>query len=192
MSTASNDQFIKPPFEFGQTVFVVSADAHHPSRVPCPVCFGELAVTVILGNREEVRVLCENCAGGCQPPSGEVTRYVAHSNILTLPVCGFEFRDGEWTIRFADHLSHRMSERLIFANEADAEQRRIELHAEAEDRAQKNFESQFRNARGKLSWTVGYHRKQIVDLRRSLAWHEAKLLAKAVVRRVEYAKAEGK
>ena len=40
------------PFQIGQAVFVADAHSYSEEREPCPVCFGKLSVTVILGNGE--------------------------------------------------------------------------------------------------------------------------------------------
>lgn len=44
-------------------------------KVPCPVCYGNKVVTVILGNGDEVAVECDYCGKGWQNALGYVTDY---------------------------------------------------------------------------------------------------------------------
>lgn len=170
----------RPPFEFGQIVYGATASSHAQIRVLCPVCFGKCMAHVILGDESVVPVECDFCSAGCNPPSGYVTRHEAASRVVVGAVSSME-RDGDdWKVCIGGHYeSFRVSEGNVFAHEDDAETRRALLHAEAEVNAQRMYESRFKDGRRKTTWSVGYHRNCIRDLKRQLEWHETKLRAKA-------------
>jgi hypothetical protein len=172
----------KPPFEFGQTIYVAMANAYGEDLVPCPICHGKLHVTLTLGDGTSTPAQCEFCANGCDGPKGYVMRRGPSSRVIVSTVTGLTkskyFDDPGWHIEGTGHVSERESAGNVFDNEADAEARRAELHAQAEIAAQRNFESRFKAAKGKTTWTVGYHRSCIEDLERQLEWHRAKLSAK--------------
>ncbi len=170
----------QPPFEFGQTVYLVEASPNHQVGRPCPVCFGKLSVTIILGNGEQQPIECEMCEAGYLGPRGIVSVGEVSSSVIQATITGLEMEGDDWRIS-SNIRSYRQNERRFFAEKESAEQRRIELHSEAEDQAQKNFESRFRQGK-KHSWSVGYHRNQIRDLERQLGWHREKLTHKKAVK----------
>lgn len=164
------------PFTIGQEVYHVVSGSYGQERETCPVCYGKRSVVVVLGNDEQVPVMCENCRSGCDPPSGTVVVHRAFSRVEAREIKGVEMVDGG----FAVHVGHsrpKLSDRVVFADKDEAEARRVELHAEAAAEAQGCFERNLWTARGKVSWTAGYHRAQVKDLKRKLEWHEAKLMA---------------
>lgn len=164
-----------PPVILGQAVFLVRAGAWHQKHVPCPVCFGKRSVIVILGNETSETVLCDYCVKGFEGPSGTVIEYGAESRVETHIVSGFHYgRDG-WEIFLERGHCERMIEGNLFFDKESAEARRIFLHAECKKQSQADFESQFESARRKITWTAGYHRNQIRDLEKKIAWHVAKL-----------------
>ena len=161
----------KPPFEFGQQVWIATASAYARKEIKCPVCDGKCNVVLILGSGERVPVLCEFCQHGSDEPSGVACAHSPASSIRPATVTGLYRNGDKWEVQCGSP----SAEREVFATEAEAEARRIVLHAEAEEEAKRNFEGQFKNARGKYSWTVGYHRGCIKRLRRQLEWHESRL-----------------
>lgn len=165
------------PFAIGEEVFVAWARSYNQETIKCPVCDGKRSVTLILGDGEHVPIECEFCQRGCDPPGGYVTRYVAASGVNRAVIEGIALNDGDWKFTI-DHHTHKLADADMFTNEAEAEARRVVMHAEAERQAQANFESQFKGSKRKHSWTVGYHRSEIADLKRKLEWHESKLRAK--------------
>jgi len=171
----------RPPFEFGQTIYVATAQAFSEDCVPCPICAGKLHVTLTLGDGTTTPVGCEFCAGGYSGPKGYVTKHGPSSSVVVSTVTGLTrgkfFDDNGWHVEGTGHVSERVSAGNVFDNEADAEARRGVLHAAAAEQSRDNFESQFKRAKGKTTWTVGYHRSCIKDLERKLEWHRGKLSA---------------
>lgn len=180
----------QPPFAFGQTIYVARADAHYGDLVPCPMCFGKLTCTLTLGNGESTPVECEFCGKGYDGPKGVVEKYGARSSVIESTVTGMsrdKFFDEGWCVNGTAGVSERLSAGNVFTTREEAESRRVVLHAQAEQQAQQNFESQFKKAKNHTTWSVGYHRKCLADLERQSEWHRSKLAARVrvVVERVE-------
>jgi len=167
----------KPPFEFGQTVYIASANAYTRIEVPCPICFGKRIVRLELGNGEMQPFECEMCGKGFEGPRGVTHGYKATSDVSSGEISGIEVHDDSWRISVG-HETCRLEDGNVFDNPEAAEARRIILHQEAERQAERNFESQFKSKAKDGSWTVGYHRREIADLERKLAWHRARLGAR--------------
>jgi hypothetical protein len=165
-------EYPSTPFNLGEAVWVATASAYHQVQVPCPICFGKCLVTLILGNGEHQAVECDFCRHGCEGPTGLASRYVAYSEVKQGTVTGLFERFGERKVEVNGN-NHEIG--TIFRDAESAEAYRLRLHADAEQQAQRNFESQFKGAKKKPTWTAGYHRKEIQELHRKLEWHEARL-----------------
>jgi hypothetical protein len=165
-----------PPFSIGQTVYVADANAYGETRIPCPICFGKLRVTLILGNGEHQAVTCEACDFGMQGPRGEVRHYKAASSVTPWTVTGINQTDGGWQI-MAGGSAYKMADGNIFATREEAEARRLVLHAEAEEQARAAFDCQMVRAAKSHTWTAAYSRSAIARLKRDMEWHERKLCA---------------
>lgn len=167
------------PFAIGQPVFIATAHALAETEVPCPVCNAKRCCLLRLGSGEEVWVECEFCAHGCERPSGFVKKRGPDSKVEEREVTGFVWESGTWRVHVSGGYpdSHRLTDGNIFASREEAESRRVELHAGALESARRNFEAQFVTAKKKVTWSAGYHRAQIKDLERKLAWHRERLAA---------------
>ncbi len=162
------------PFKIGDTVFVAEANAFCRVQKPCPICFGRLAVTLILGNGERTDVECGMCSAGFQGPRGTVNAYEVTSSVEERTVTGIVQEGEHW--RVYEHSSaFSTRDGVIFKSREAAEARRKELHEEALAQSKRAFESQFTDQKGRQTWSAGYHRKEIKRLERSLEWHKAKL-----------------
>ena len=100
----------KPPFQLGDTVYVVQECRSMPVEKTCPVCFGKMRVTVILGNGKLEDTLCEYCGKGYEGPRGYVVDYELHSAVRQAIITGASFTNqvgvrfglrpyGHWRIR---------------------------------------------------------------------------------------------
>lgn len=159
----------KPPFEFGQVVYCVEANAHARFEVPCPVCYGKKKVTLILGNGESQDVSCECCDFGMRGPSGVVSEWGPWSRVVPAAVDSITQESSGWKVSCGHHSGE------IFATEEEAEARRLALHADAEASAERMNEQNILRAIRKTTWTAGYCRRKIAHLRREMEWHEEKL-----------------
>jgi hypothetical protein len=160
----------KPPYEIGEKVFVVSATPYGQERIPCPICAGKLAVTLILGSGEHQTVECESCRA-----QGTVTRHAPSSSVTEMTVTGISYDQSKWKIA-CDEFSRDLAD--IFRDPEAAEARREKRHAEVSETAEDNFVENIGHRKKGHTWSAGYHRKYIKDLQRQLEWHKAKLSEK--------------
>jgi hypothetical protein len=157
----------KPPFEFGQTVWIARAHPYAEKRVPCPICFGKRSVVLILGNGEHQPVECQGCGLGFEGPRGYVRQNGPSSEVCRATVTGLKRTGSGWEVSCGDW---GVVEREVFGTEAEAEARRVVLHREAEKQADRNFESQFKRKKKDHGWTVRHHNERLKDLRSQIEW----------------------
>ncbi len=166
------------PFTIGATMYLPGCGSEQV-RVVCPVCFGKLGITVVLGDGEEVGVICDACGLGFNGPRGYIEEWVQQPKVTPFVIAGIEaYRGGdkpEWTLRSTDETTAYFHE--LHATEAEA---LVVATARAKDAHERNMQSRQHKKRDvkRATWTVRYHREQIADLERQLAWHRAKVLAK--------------
>ena len=164
----------KPPFEFGQVVYVVEGSAHGTVDVPCPICFGKLFVKLILGNGEEQPIECEACGKGCNGPQGVITAWKPWSHVHAATVTGLNHDGGRWRVSVSGHHSSEH----IFADEETAEVFRQSYHQELEEHARRMQEQNMMRHKKQHSWSARYHREHIARLQQEMSYHEGKLMQK--------------
>ena len=160
-----------PPFAIGDHVWVVHASTHGRKDVPCPVCFGTLVNTLILGNGEHVETECGMCSLGYDGAQGVVGEWCATSSVRAATVTGLSLDGEDWHVSTTEHGGD------IFATEAEAEAFRAEAHAKNEKIAERWWQDQQVSKRKGVGWTVGYARTEIRKLRKTLEYHESKIRA---------------
>lgn len=177
---------MNPPYQIGSTWWqpVVS-----PTRVevPCPVCCGKLAVTLILGDGTEVGIACDACGKGHSSPQGTVSGYVREAGALEVTILRtmrydvvHDERGEAWWIEVAS--PGRQNFQVDFASlrptrEEALEHSRIAMEKMDEDERAQRAGLKKRDRLDNYAWNAYYHKKQIEELERSLAWHKAKLTA---------------
>ena len=165
---------IDAPFKIGE-VYWREAGSHRQVTVECPMCSGQKYVTVTLGNGEQYTVECECCGLGYRGPQGVITEYDVTPEAESFKIASVEsWQDGKW--RVADPTGRTAYFDTLYRTEAEAlaasEKRAVDL----ED---SNMESRRQKKYGKVSsWKIQYHKKQIADFERQIAWHAAKIAAK--------------
>lgn len=165
---------MKYALPIGTTIFVPWANSYTRVEKPCPICFGHKSVTLVLGNGESTPIKCEFCAPGFGEPRGVVDVYEPSSGVSEYVICGAVMvGEGRWEYYHREHSSFKDSE--VYTDRAAADTVRERMLVEARAQTQRNFESQFKNAKNKISWTAGYHRAALKDLERKAEWHRNKL-----------------
>lgn len=163
-----------PKFNIGDEVFVAEASAYDRIEVPCPICFGDCFVQLILGNGETETIECSGCGHGYEGPRGVVTRSTASSRVRQGTITGVSrghFGDG-WRYEvggYGAEVEH------IFRTAEEAEAKRAEMFDEAVRQAQENFDAQMQHKKKSHAWSVRYHKDCIKDAERKIAWHTARL-----------------
>jgi hypothetical protein len=180
---------IEPRFKLGDTVFMASYDRNEKSTV-CPDCLGSARVKVTLGTGEEILIECGGCdPGGYQGSTGRIKQYDYAVKIVKRVVTGINLQDNDVEYRlngdggYADIGSQNGGYRVYLTED--------EARAGGEEMRRKHENEENRRLLAKTKdhhtwgWNVSYHRKQIKELERTLAWHHTKVeICKAHIKEV--------
>lgn len=158
----------------GQTAYEARAWSYGDKLVPCPVCYGHLFATLILGNGEHVTVECDACGIGYDGPRGVVNEPCAGSRVDTFVVAGVLQNGDGW--QALDHSGGRHAwGDDAFATFLEADARRLVLFADAVRDAERRTSQQREHKRKKLTWVAYYNRRGIKTAERDLAYHTRRL-----------------
>lgn len=158
-------------FNIGDVVWLAQKGLREIEE-PCPVCFGNKSVVVILGNGDEVTVPCSYCGLGFEEPRGVVTTYRIKPGAERVTITGRDIREGEKT-----EVSYHGAGRCFYANaifETEAEALAVskdlceeELH-DRETRAEWVKADKIKS----FAWNAGYHMREAKRLRDKIGYHE--------------------
>lgn len=140
-------------------------------HVPCPVCYGNKSVVLILGNGDEVEVECKYCQSGFNPPRGYIVEYVSLPKVeeVTITKQTVEYQGDNFNVTYVGSRGYRLYPDRMFDTYEDAENC-ANLLAE-EDNLKKANSPKFKNEKS-YSWNAGYHMKEADKCRRELLYHE--------------------
>lgn len=164
---------METPFVMGQTYWKAKL-GYRTKEVPCPVCFGKLAVVVTLGNGEHIAVKCDACAPGFGEPSGTVseTDYSIGAEPFIIEKVSYYSGD-RWSL---------LSTTGVLCDWKDLYETEEEALKVSQVRVKEEYETDMKRAATnkqtmiqKKSWTVQYHGTIIKELLRRLEWHRAKI-----------------
>ena len=162
------------PFEIGQDVFTVYATAYSQITVPCPICFGKLFVTLILGNGEHQPIECDMCGKGYEGPQGTTISHAPFSKVSAGVVTGLSCGSRGWTIE-VNETRYVLDDALVFLTQEEAEARRVVLHEKVRHEAQIMDERNLTYKKKGHAWKAGYHRAEAAENKRRMEWHLNKL-----------------
>lgn len=141
-------------------------------QVPCPVCYGNKNVVVVLGNGDEVEVGCNYCSRGYDGALGYVTEYVLLPRAEQCTITRRRIEDdfGEEKVEYnsaryflsADRIFDTYEEAMACA-EGMAERKRLQDENSPKYKNEKSY-----------AWNAGYHLKQADKCHREAIYHEAK------------------
>lgn len=164
------------PFTIGQLLWMPMGDAHK-AQLPCPVCDGALAVTVILGSGERIGVPCDACGIGFDGPRGFIEEYEHDPKAIPFVIASVEsFHNNEWRLRSETGAWHEFTD--LYATEGEALDVAVKRAADQHERNMQSRQHK-RKSTARQAWSVRYHRDCIKDLERQLAWHTARISASA-------------
>jgi len=155
---------------------------HEPSRqvkLPCPVCFGKLQVTLVLGNDDEIVLPCNYCSKGYSDPVGFTVEYedvtsavqirvTSVTTTQTLTGTSYEYRayrqgwESGWTL----------DPENIFETEAEAVARAQQIADAYEQEQDRRRGGLKKSAHASFSWNAGYHTKRAKAAREEAERHE--------------------
>lgn len=158
------------PFKVGDRVWVARYGSTE-TRVPCPVCFGTKAVTLILGNGEQMRLECDYCAKGYGLPQGTIAgvEYAPRAEERVIDRVSVSATDVEYQ---SDCTIFRAPD--VFATEAEALARAAVIAVQAEAERNARLEAAKEHAMKSYSWNAGYHMREAKELRERAERHERK------------------
>ena len=159
------------PFQIGQTLWMART---YPEKVtvPCPVCQGTMAVVVLCGD-ERFAVPCEGCGLGFNGPQGTITEYDHSPAAVAFTIAEVtSMHQGRWSLcsSTGDHAQFDD----LYATEAEAMAASVVTCAENHERNMQTRQYRRKNAK-QATWSVRYHRDQIKELERQIAWHQSRL-----------------
>lgn len=172
---------ITTKFKEGDTIFVLRAGRENVGR-PCPVCFGQKYVVVILGNHEQVTTECRFCSSGINPPTGKEDWYVFHVDVREHIVDGItvernQFKRGHTKVRYqfnaTENTANQVNEEDCYRFRGDAEAQGVLLVAAEAAEQEGKLATKDKELKS-YSWHVGYHRREAEKARRQVEYHTAK------------------
>ena len=159
-------------FKIGDVVYVATC-SNEKIQVVCPVCFGRLEVTLILGDESHVRLPCSHCALGYDLPRGVVDEWAegAHVHARTITAIRTQESGGNCELYYScDGYGSDGDNTFATKPEADeygaklAKERKEELTTKAEHIKKENHKS--------YTWNAGYHMRSAKKLRKEAEYHD--------------------
>ncbi len=146
---------------------------------PCPVCYGKLSVTVILGNDESVVTPCDYCGKGYGGPTGVCKEWEWVAGACLVTISAIETNDSHEgkEVRYRTYNHSMIDASDLFDTKEEAEARcevRRQEHAEDERKRREVLKEYSTKS---FSWHVGYHRREVKNHERSLEWHKSRVIA---------------
>lgn len=160
-------------YNVGDSVYAASFDLRQES-IPCPVCYGKLNVTLILGNGESVVFPCNFCGKGYDAPLGYITEYIRKPRCKLVTISGKGSREDENGVKIEYRTldSYCLSPEDVFETQEEA---MIEAQKLADIQGEEEKTRAIYLKKDKMksySWNVGYHLREAKRLREQIAYHE--------------------
>jgi len=164
-------------FNIGDIVYSASY-GQKTKEVTCPVCFGKLKITVILGNGDSVETDCDYCGKGYEGPKGFIIEYdyIAEAKIFFVDKIEVAVgKDKETRTYYSmEPEGYRCVyyEDTCFANKDEALKAAIAIKDKQEEEQRTQARYLKRDIHKSYSWNVGYHMREAKRNRRSMEYHE--------------------
>lgn len=142
-------------------------------QVPCPVCYGNKGVIIVLGNGDNVEVECSYCQSGFNPPRGYVVEYISlpHVDQVTITKRTIEEVSGGEEIEYTGNSHYTLYPDRMFDTYDDA--LACANWLAEHDNIKKADSPKFKNEKS-YAWNAGYHLKQAEKCRKEALHHEEK------------------
>jgi hypothetical protein len=165
---------MKPQFDIGDKVWFVQS-GNGSRYVTCPDCFGQCALTVILGDGSQVSIECDCCKEGFAGSRGQVKVYDWHCAPVSAVITGMEIDCQQVRYKFSNY--YVPNDGLVFATKEEAELEAIKVLAEHEaDEAHRFAHVKDRQVRHRTwAFSVSYHRNNAKRAKRDLEYHESRI-----------------
>jgi len=159
-------------YKVGDIVWMATFD-NVPVTKTCPICNGDLKVTLILGNGTHISLPCDYCGNGYESPKGyiEEYEYVAEPKrqiITTVNIAEtcvgeeIEYRSNQYCL-YPDKMFDTKEDAMQYSNELAA---KYTLDRETKaDYIKKNQNKSY-------SWNAGYHMREVTRSKKQVEYHE--------------------
>jgi len=171
-------------FKTGDRVFWATYE-NREVKEDCPVCFGKKEVFVILGNDEKVKTECDYCNVGFSGARGFVEVYKFIPSVSEIIIEGKEINENSEG-RFIEYRYKNYclrSNENIFKTKKEAEIKVSEMIKERIEKEENSFERRKNGQIMKLTWSVGYHQRNIREAEKQIKHHSSKVeLVKKIIK----------
>jgi len=148
---------------------------HTQVQKPCPVCFGNKEVTLILGNGDKVLIPCDYCGHGFEPPRGFIIEYeyVAKAELFVITKIESEVDAVSENRRYYSG-NHYSGIEDLFDTEEQALVRCAERIKQQELEETTNAYHLKKNHLKSYAWNAGYHLTRAKYYREQAEYHDKK------------------
>lgn len=164
-------------FKVGDTIWM-STNGNREVEKTCPVCFGKMRVTLILGNDDRVELPCDYCGKGWDGPKGYVTEYeyVTKAEPFIIGAIETTVTETGATYKYRECRGWSCDTDRLFATEAealdDSQKRKAAYDVEQQTRAEYIKEKTNKS----YSWNAGYHMRTAKRHRSDAEYHESRAM----------------
>lgn len=144
-------------------------------RHDCPVCYGQLFVTLVLGNGDEIKTPCDYCGKGYEGPKGYVLEYEWVAEPRQVVITGKTKRENDGKTEY-DFQSYDAYFHEAYDTKEEAEAKTLQNIKDHEEDLRKNIEWRKSHNHKSYSWHVGYALKEVKEAKRKLDWHNKRVI----------------
>ena len=169
-------------YKVGDVVWWAMIERYKQVTKPCPICFGNKEVTLILGNKEQVILPCNYCRSGYDDPSGTIIEHEWHGVPKQITIDGMEVQINSLGEKREYHSGSPTSHYIltdddIFDTEEEALKKCEAIKQKVENEERTRAEYIKKDKVKSFSWNAGYHLREATRLEKDAARHreQAKL-----------------
>ena len=161
-------------FKLGDTVYYAKCNYEHIKKT-CPICFGKLKVTLILGNDDLVVLPCNYCAPDYDPPCGFVEEYdyVVAAQMVTIDRVTTEVSGKGEQGTYCFNGCYGADESLLFLTKEEALSKAQEIKAQLDQDQATRAEYIKKDKQKSFSWNALYHIREAKRGRKQAEYHDS-------------------
>lgn len=162
-------------FKIGDIAYIASHTSDETWET-CPDCHGAKKLKVTLGDGSEVGVDCSLCdVGGWSGPKGSIQIHKLTPKVETITITGVNVtqREDSILVEYRNHYSTISADR-VFATREDAYEQAVKNVAKHDLEEAERLKRKERNEKT-WAWNVRYHRAEIREAEKRIAYHSKKL-----------------
>lgn len=164
-------------FKIGDTAWLATWDSRE-DYVCCPDCGGTGRIRVTFHDDSEASIGCGNCS---DPPTGRVSVYTRLPRAERVHINGMELGPSglRWRLGHSDNCYRIIEDASLFDDETSCLAYATGKCAKLDEKDRQKVLTKEKYDRS-WAWNASYHRKQIKDAERNIAYHKAKLAVAAI------------